>query len=278
MPVSTPPESISNYNNDGEHFKHVMKWLFVPAVEKAGFESILPVARGSDIIHDHVISKLHSSDLVLCDMSNQNPNVFFEFGIRTALNKPVCLVKDDLLEKVPFDTALINYYTYSSDLRVDLVEHEVEKLAKHIEESFNQSNSSNTLWKIFGLQFYAKPPEKLEEPEKLDLLNIKIDSLVKQLNDSLIKPIEPTANTILDYYDLAKEYDDYMKKVSSETMSLLRLKYKINLCAYTKSKDKLDIQLPDGIEIPEDAKEEIKKIESKYGVKIGFHCPTKKLS
>jgi hypothetical protein len=125
MPISTPPESFSNYNNDVKHFKHVMKWLFIPAVEKAGFESILPVARGSDIIHDHVISKLHSSDIVLCDMSNQNP------------------------------------------------------------------------------------------------------------------------------------------------------KYKISLCAYTKYRDKLTIQLPVDIETPEDAKEEIKGIESKYGVKIEFYCPIK---
>jgi hypothetical protein len=186
MPVSTPHESIPNYNNDSEHFKHVMEWLFIPAIEKAEFEPILPVARGSDIIHDHIISKLHSSDLVLCDMSTQNPNVFLELGIRTALNKPVCIVKDDLLEKVPFDTALMNFHTYESDLRIDLVEQGVEKLAKHLEESFNQSNKSNTLWKIFGLQFSAKPPEELGDPEKLDLLNIKIDSLIKQWSSSVM--------------------------------------------------------------------------------------------
>lgn len=169
MPVTTPLDTISNYNNDDKHFIHILEDLFIPAVIKAGFDPIKPITTGSDVIHGHVISSLESSELVLCDMSTQNPNVFFELGIRTSLNKPVCLIKDNISEKVPFDTALMNYHTYSPDLNTYIVKHEIEKLAKHIEDSFKQSKNSNTLWKIFGLQSSAKPPEELGEPEKIDL-------------------------------------------------------------------------------------------------------------
>jgi hypothetical protein len=154
MPVSTPPELVSEYNDDSEHFLNVMEQLFIPAIKEAGFEPIRPITKGSDIIHGHIISNLESSDLVLCDMSTKNPNVFFEFGIRTALNKPICLVKDNLLKKVPFDTASNNYHEYSSDIRKWIFER--ERLVKHIKDSFSESDNCNSLWKYFGNKTQSK--------------------------------------------------------------------------------------------------------------------------
>jgi len=273
MPVTTPEHTILEYGDD-EHFKHVMNCLFIPALKKARFTAIKPITTGSNIIHEHIISQLISADLVLCDMSTQNPNVFFELGIRTALNKPVCLVKDELFEKVPFDTSLINYHTYSSNLRIDLVVYEIEKLARHIENSFNQSNNSNTLWKTFGLQYNAKPPEKLDASEKLDLLNIKLDTLIKQKNE---KPIIPPSelNKKEDYRShLGFEYNDKMSKISQEMSRLLHNKYKMSsdvstyysyvtpnntICVHGKIK-----------EIPKEALIEFESLQSHYGIKIEY--------
>jgi hypothetical protein len=271
MPITTPLHTIPDYG-DAEHFRHVMKCLFIPAIIKAGFTAIKLITTGSNIIHDHIISKLFSADLVLCDMSIQNPNVFFELGIRTALNKPVCLVKDDISEKVPFDTALMNYHTYSSNLRIDLVDHEIEKLAKHIDESFNQSNNSNTLWKTFGLQYNAKPPEKLDVSEKLDLLNIKIDALIKQTSEA---PIIPQPHKDVDYRaNLGIEYIDRMNKISNEISYILFKKYKIiNEVTIFYNHKNLDrtINIVGNVkDIPEEAINELKFLQSSWGFKIEF--------
>jgi len=112
MPITTPDNMVDQYEHSGgkDHFKHVLDCLFVPAVKEAGYEPIPPTTKGSDIIHAGIIQNLETADLVLCDMSSLNPNVFFEFGIRTSLNKPVCVVKDDLTKKVPFDTGIINHH------------------------------------------------------------------------------------------------------------------------------------------------------------------------
>jgi hypothetical protein len=166
MPVSTPPELVSVYNEDSDHFQHVMEHLFIPAIKKAGFEPILPITEGSDIIHGHIISNLDSSDLVLCDMSTNNPNVFFEFGIRTALNKPVCVVKDHFLEKVPFDVVSINYHVYSPDLPLWKVENEIDKLTEHIRNSFSRSDNCNSLWKYFGTKTQSKEDTATENTSK----------------------------------------------------------------------------------------------------------------
>lgn len=83
MPVSVP-ESLIETCNDPDHFTHVFQYLFKPALEKTGYEVIPPAATGADIIHASIIKNLEEADLVLCDISTLNPNVFFELGIRTS--------------------------------------------------------------------------------------------------------------------------------------------------------------------------------------------------
>ena len=116
MPISTPETCVPLYQGDEDHFEHVLECLFIPAVEKAGFKAVRPAAKAAEVIQAVIIQNLEKADLVLCDMSTLNANVFFELGIRTALGKPVCLVKDDITQKVPFDTSIVNYYEYLSAL------------------------------------------------------------------------------------------------------------------------------------------------------------------
>lgn len=198
MPVSTPPELVSDYNDDNEHFLNVMELLFIPAIKEAGFEPIKPITKGSDIIHGHIITNLQSSDLVLCDMSAKNANVFFELGIRTALNKPICLVKDNLLEKVPFDTSSINYHEYSSDIRKWIFER--ERLVRHIKDSFGESDNCNSLWKYFGTNTQSKEviaqskkEQQITEIEKsLELFYIPAQHTMNVVEEFLKDPIHCT--------------------------------------------------------------------------------------
>jgi hypothetical protein len=182
MPITTPQELFSRYNNDQDHFFHVMTCLFIPAIKKARFEPILPRTQGSDFIHADIISKIESSDLVLCDMSILNPNVFFELGIRTALNKPVCLIKDEFLQDVPFDTNILNYHTYSADLSNWKIKPEIENLANHIKISFNKNNDCNPLWKYFSLKLIVTMQEKTNEDSRMEYLIMQVDALRKQLD------------------------------------------------------------------------------------------------
>ena len=82
MPITTPNAGLPDYQNDKDHFSHVLEYLLVPSIEKAGLEAIRPLATGGDVIHGVIIQNLESTDLVLCDMSTLNANVFFELGIR----------------------------------------------------------------------------------------------------------------------------------------------------------------------------------------------------
>jgi hypothetical protein len=183
MPITTSEDVIEDYKADDEHFIHILEHLFVPAIEIAGFDPIKPKVTGSDIIHAEIIKCLSTAELVLCDMSILNPNVFFELGIRTALNKPVCLVVDDKTTPIPFDTGIINFHTYSSSLLPWNIKDEINDLAEHIKKSFNNNyDKLNSLWKYFGVaQTGVFKPEESTMVDKIDLLMKEVEYLKKKL-------------------------------------------------------------------------------------------------
>lgn len=191
-PISTPEDIRGLYRGDEKHFEHVLEQLIVPAVEKAGFKPILPKMEGSDVIHASIIRHLEEAPLVLCDISSLNPNVMLELGIRTSLNKPVCIVRDDLTrdDRVPFDVSIINNHTYRSDPTWTLVG-EIEKLANHVKGT---SLDDNALWRYFGMRLTAQAATgKAGTDETLALVLTELGALRKEVKAS--KSAE-TAHTV----------------------------------------------------------------------------------
>ena len=176
MPISIPRTAGSKYE-DKNHFMHVYNHLFAPAVEELGYEPISPVSKGSEIIQADIVRNLHSADLVLCDLSTLNANVFFEFGIRTALDKPVCLVADSATPDFPFDTAIINRHTYEAVLRIWNIEKEKSNLVHHMKNTIEKAKGRNSLWRHFGIEVTGRlSPESYTESDK-------IDHLIEMLNN-----------------------------------------------------------------------------------------------
>ena len=181
MPITTPAPMVEKYHDGKDHFHHVYHCLFEPSIRKAGYTPIPPKAEGSDLIHAGIIGNLESADLVLCDMSCLNPNVFFEWGIRTALNKPVCIVKDELTKDVPFDTTMLNYHPYGSLLHVWEIEAEREKLTAHLTASATKAGNENALWKYFGLSSKGQPYQAKEGSDgKLEYIAMQMESIAKR--------------------------------------------------------------------------------------------------
>lgn len=81
VPMAT---SISGY--DDGHFKRVLDELIKPACEQAGFAPYAAETStaGGELIMADVLRQLLAADMVVCDMSARNPNVFYELGLRKA--------------------------------------------------------------------------------------------------------------------------------------------------------------------------------------------------
>lgn len=183
MPITTPEYMVENYSGGKNHFKYVLETLFVPCVEAANYTAIRPQAKGSVIIHASFIKHLEESDLVLCDISTLNPNVFFEFGIRTSLDKPIAIVKDELTPEPPFDTGLLHHHEYASSLHGWTIEDQKKRLTKHILDTEEENKNQNSMWKLLGMQSSAKMfhPEPGDESQ-IELLRMQIDVLTSKFD------------------------------------------------------------------------------------------------
>jgi len=199
MPISTPKAMEEKYSGGAEHFDHVYECLFEPSVKEAGYTPISPKAAGSQNIHANIIKNLETADLVLCDMSCLNPNVFFEWGIRTSLNKPVCIVKDELTKDVPFDTGTLHYHTYNSRLEGWGIEDQRTKLARHIEATINKSGEGNELWKHFGIKEMARPFKPADgEKSQLDYLAMQMETLQRKVDSILLPRMQDDEASVVD--------------------------------------------------------------------------------
>jgi len=192
MPISTP--DLAAYSGDPDHFKHVLEHLFMPAVEKAGMTPIAPLAKGADLIQAEIVQHLEKDDFVLCDMSTLNANVFFELGIRTAVGKPVCVVKDDSTPKIPFDITVVNHDQYSKDLRPWGIAKEIDKLAEHLKETEKRCKGENMLWKYFSFsqRAHLANPAGDDTSDRLAILSEQVEGLSRKMEE---KSAEITPNS-----------------------------------------------------------------------------------
>jgi len=80
---------------------HVIK----PAVEECGYEAIrADKIEKPGVITSQVIQHIVEDSLVVADLTERNPNVFYELAVRHAIRKPfVQIIKKG--ERIPFDVA-----------------------------------------------------------------------------------------------------------------------------------------------------------------------------
>ncbi|MFZ1220471.1 MAG: hypothetical protein WAO00_14350 [Chthoniobacterales bacterium] len=209
MPLTTPEHALATYHGDADHFRHIFDHLIVPAVERCGLSPIAPNAEGAELIHARIVEHLATATLVLCDMSALNPNVFFELGIRTALDKPVCLIKDDVTIKVPFDTTILNYHTYQAELKPWSLYTAVDALAKHIQQTIAQE-PRNALWKYFAVAQHILP-----EPERDPRFAAEdaIEKAIRLGNGSLVRTARDGSLTVFWVDGLPRIDDETYKRI-----------------------------------------------------------------
>lgn len=104
----------------------------------AGFEArLVSETFETNLIHKEILRNIYQDEIVVCDVSGRNPNVFFELGIRMATQKPTIVIKDNATI-YPFDTSVNRYIEYPRDLRHPLVENFKKELSDMIIKVSNQ--------------------------------------------------------------------------------------------------------------------------------------------
>ena len=94
----------------------LLQYIIRPVCEQGGFE----VARADemnnhDSITGAVIEALETADLVIADLTGNNPNVFYEIGYRKALRLPAIHLCEEG-STIPFDVHDVRAISYRLDL------------------------------------------------------------------------------------------------------------------------------------------------------------------
>lgn len=100
---------------DKGHFKKVYEDIIKVACEKANFNPVrADEVKQTNLIHLDILQKLIDSPMAICDLSNRNPNVLFELGLRQAFDKPTVLIQETGTPKI-FDISPLRYTEYRKE-------------------------------------------------------------------------------------------------------------------------------------------------------------------
>ncbi|MED0936450.1 hypothetical protein P4T37_06935 [Bacillus mobilis] len=93
----------------------VLKYIIEPVCTEFEFEVIrVDKINSVDRIDNTIIEHLKTAELVIADMTEHNPNAFYEMGFRHALGKPLIPIMEEET-KIPFDVANLRTITYATN-------------------------------------------------------------------------------------------------------------------------------------------------------------------
>jgi hypothetical protein len=99
-------------------FAKEFDWLFAgllaPTLRELGFEAIRAdtVLDQQNILRD-IVAGIHSSDLIVADITSLNPNVMYELGLAHGLRRPTIILTQSV-ESAPFDLRGYRMIPYTS--------------------------------------------------------------------------------------------------------------------------------------------------------------------
>lgn len=130
------------------YFSEVLKSLITPAGNAAGFAVETAAQAGSDVIQSTIINQLLTADLVIADLTDHNPNVLFELGIRLAKELPVALIKAEGTGPIFDVDNMMRVAPYSPNLWASSVNTDLPRLRDHIKAAWDNRSTSKSYMQI----------------------------------------------------------------------------------------------------------------------------------
>ncbi|MCD2425501.1 hypothetical protein LQ567_22140 [Niabella pedocola] len=140
---------VERHNNrPAGFFKEVLDNLLIPAGIEAGFDVETANKQGSDVIQSTIINDLLEADLVIADLTDHNPNVLFELGLRMANDLPIALIKSKDTGRIFDVDNMLRVYEYNQNLWKSTIENDIPNLIEHFKAVWTNKDSEQTYMKI----------------------------------------------------------------------------------------------------------------------------------
>lgn len=248
------------------HFTKVYDQIIKPAVEEAGYEAYRV---DENNICDSIISKIFSAiqdcPMAICDLSNRNPNVLYELGLRQAYDKPVVLIQDDKTDKI-FDVSGISTVFYKSARMYEDVVEARDSIKKAIQAT--KEGKVNSLVKVMKVSTADFSKVEVSQDDKMNVILEGIYSEIRELKNREPTPYIPPI--IVGQSKTSKKLDNYKQKISYNLVKAMRCSTKADKIILLNNLSEIQDSIVDDDEISLDQKndlvEEIEKIKKKIYV------------
>ena len=198
MPINKCSKNYPDIN-----FNHIYKNLVKPTLEKYDFKigynkvvqykcELAESPRPGNILN-YILPNLANSDLVLADITDSNPNVFYELGIRLCFQEYgtiiICQINEDgTIPSIPFDLKDMNIAFYSPLLPKEdkaIFMKKVRGFIKYYEEEPNPQDSPIYLHDIGKIKSTEKA--LIEQRDVNRMLSEKLEKLSIPPDINLLK-------------------------------------------------------------------------------------------
>jgi DNA-binding transcriptional ArsR family regulator len=191
-------ESIVRKNSDD-----VLKYIIKPIASNCGYKAIrADEVSKPGVITSQIIQHIIQDDLVIADLTDENPNVFYELAIRHFIKKPFIQITQSQ-GKLPFDIAQIRtIYFESKDMgSVEACKTELERQIKAIEED----------------------PDNIDSPISMAINWLSLrnsDNLLEKSNAEILAMLQDILGSV---HDVREQFDIKPQNIDKESMDQLYL-------------------------------------------------------
>lgn len=144
------PFTERSEDHDTGFFGEVIESLIAPAGKQAGFTVRSAQRQGSDVIQKTIVNDLLSADLVIADLTEHNPNVMFELGMRMAHDLPIALIRARGTGSIFDVDNMLRVYDYDPRLWPSTIKVDLPRIQSHIEATWDNRGSDHTYMKLLG--------------------------------------------------------------------------------------------------------------------------------
>lgn len=127
-------------------FAEVLRSLITPAAKD--FKVKTANRQGSDIIQSTIVNDLLDADLVIADLTEHNPNVMFELGVRIAQDRPAVLMKAEGTGPLFDIDNMLRVFEYSPNLWATTIEKDLPNLRDFIKGTWDNHDPKKSYMRI----------------------------------------------------------------------------------------------------------------------------------
>ncbi|MCF8409240.1 MAG: DUF4071 domain-containing protein [Crocinitomicaceae bacterium] len=216
--------------------------IIKPAAEAAGFQCV----RGDEIVESGIIDKsmytmLIYSDLVIADISTDNPNALYELGVRHAAKPFSTIIMKEEEGRIAFDfnhNKIFKYKHLGDDIGVSEAERCVEHLKKLIETVSKNQEVDSPLFEFIG----SIKPHIIDQDEYISIIKD-----LTTLSDNVYTLVEHASDEMdnSNFGEAVKLWERVSKLVPNETYFVQQYA----LATYKSKLPSINVALTDALNI-----------------------------